>query len=80
MSDNGFGKACPNGNTLIDGFKQEPKICYRCVGTKRVWASEDDIFEMIFCDGQENGLDWVIDIILGFQGDNCRPCPECGGA
>lgn len=45
--DNGFNRACPSGNTMIDGWR-EPKerLCPACEGNGTTnWPSVEDLLE-----------------------------------
>jgi len=54
-------------------------ICYRCVGTKRVWASRSKLYDFVGAriDLPGYGLRWGMDIMKDWLEDHCLDCEEC---
>jgi hypothetical protein len=78
MSDNGFSRACPSGNSMLE-YREEGRYCEHCGGSGRVDKTKSELREWFAsCESPDN---WklMLEIYREWKNTGIISCSECEG-
>jgi DnaJ-class molecular chaperone len=79
MSDHGFSKACPSGNTIIqDVWYPKPERCDKCDGLGRIWDRDHIHFEVEESAQKSESWRKMIALYRSWQKEGAE-CSRCEG-
>jgi len=76
---NGFSRACPSGNHMIDGMRTHYVRCPECCGEKYMLLDKDGLIALLHERAFDTPWRKLMKIYRDWKAGKKLPCPYCGG-